>query len=259
MANVIENTSTYDESLVPRENYIWEGIDPRTRLIAALCFSLVVTAVNSLATLAAALAVAIVAAGLTGALAQKRWKRLVPVNLLVLLLLGLIPLSSGGTPVMSFGPIVVAREGLVQALLIGLKANAIVLGVLVLLARLEMASIGHALGTLGVPAKLTHLLLFTVRYLEVLHCEYIRLRAAMKVRGFRPRVDGHTYRSIGYLVGMLLLRSVDRADRIVAAMKCRGFCDRFHLLERSTLTVRDAWFTSLVLLVLAGLAVLEWA
>lgn len=259
MANVIENAVGYDVSLAATGGWRLTGIDPRTRLIAAVCYSLLVTAVNSLPALVAALAVVVLGAVWTGALGQQRWKRLIPVNLLVLMLLGLLPLSGGATPVLNVGPIVVAREGLVQALWIGFKANAIVLGVLVLLARLEMASIGYALGRLGVPAKLTHLLLFTVRYLEVLQREYTRLWAAMKVRGFRPRIDGHTYRSFGYLVGMLLVRSVDRADRILAAMKCRGFCGRFHPVDHAALTVRDVWFSAIVLLVLASLAALEWA
>jgi cobalt/nickel transport system permease protein len=259
MANVIENAGTYDASLASASGWSLDGIDPRTRLIAAVGFSLLVTVVNSLPTLVAALAVAVVGASWTGALGQQRWKRLIPVNLLVLMLLGLLPLSGGATPVISIGTLVVAREGLVQALWIGVKANAIVLGVLVVLARLEMASIGHALGSLGVPEKLTHLLLFTVRYLGVIQREYTRLWGAMKTRGFRPRFDWHTYRSFGYLVGMLLLRSVDRADRIVAAMKCRGFCGRFPPLDHAALTVRDVWFSAIVLLLLAGLAALEWA
>ena len=82
--------------------------------------------------------------------------------------------------------------------------------------------LGHALGHLHVPRKLAHLLLFTVRYLDVLDREYRRLRAAMKVRSFRPRMSLHTYRAYGYLVGMLLVRSFDRSERMLAAMKCRG-------------------------------------
>jgi cobalt/nickel transport system permease protein len=49
----------------------------------------------------------------------------------------------------SMGPMVFAQEGLLLAVQIGLKANAIVLGVLVLLAGLEIATLGHALGHLG--------------------------------------------------------------------------------------------------------------
>lgn len=236
-----------------------DGVDPRTLLIACVLFSLVVAAVDSLTALTAALGLTLVAAGLTGTLAQGHWKRLIPVNVFVLLLLLLLPCSGGSTPVGTMGPVVFAEEGLQLAIQIGLKANAIVLGVMVLLHGLEIAALGHALGHLGVPQKLTHLLLFTVRYLDVLHREYLRLRAAMKTRGFRPGVDWHTYRTIGYLVGMLLVRSLDRAERIVAAMKCRGFRGRFYLLDRFAFSVRDAWFSAVFLLALAAVAALEWS
>lgn len=259
MASAIETTAGFDASPIPDRSRSLEGLDPRTRLIASLLFSLLIAAASSLPTLIASLVVALAAAVWTGAFAQGGWKRLVPVNLLVLLLLLLLPCSGGATTVLSIGPIAVAQEGLVQAVHIGLKANAIVVGVLVLLAGLEIAAIGHALGHLGVPQKLTHLLLFTVRYLNVLHREYVRLRAAMKTRGFRPQANWHTYRTVGYLVGMLLVRSLDRAERIVAAMKCRGFCGRFYLLDHFAFSIRDAWFSAFFLLVLFFLAVLEWA
>jgi cobalt/nickel transport system permease protein len=260
MANAIDGSATCDGS--PAESAKksgLDGIDPRTRLIASVLFSLLVAAASSLPALSAALALALVAAGWTGALTQGHWKRLIPVNAFVLLLLILLPCSGGATPLWTMGPVVFAQEGLLLAVQIGLKANAIVLGVLVLLAGLESATLGHALGHLGVPQKLTHLLLFTVRYLNVLHREYQRLRAAMKSRGFRPRVDWHTYRTVGYLVGMLLVRSLDRAERIVAAMKCRGFCGRFYLLDHFAFSVRDVWFSAVFLLALLSLAALEWA
>jgi cobalt/nickel transport system permease protein len=259
MANVLEGASACDSLSLPDRRWSLDGLDPRTRLVAALIFSVFVAAANSLSTLAGSLGIALVAAGWTGALGRGGWKRLVPVNMLVLLLLVLLPCSGGATVLLNVGPIAVAREGLVQAILIGLKANAIVLGVLVLLARLEITVMGHALGHLGVPQKLTHLLLFTVRYLNVLHREYVRLRAAMKMRGFRPAVNWHTYRSVGYLIGMLLVRSLDRAERIMAAMKCRGFCGRFYLLDDLAFSHRDPWFAAVFLLVLTSLAVLEWA
>ena len=89
---------------------------------------------------------------------------------------------------------------------------------------------------------LIHLLLFTVRYIDVLHREYLRLAAAMKVRAFRPRMNLHTYATYGNLVGMLLVRSLDRSERILAAMKCRGFQGHFYLLDHFTCSRRDLWF-----------------
>ena len=47
-----------------------------------------------------------------------------------------------------------------------------------------------------------------IRYTEVVHVEYHRLRAAMRMRAFRARFDRRTFRAFGYLVGMLLVRSM---------------------------------------------------
>jgi cobalt/nickel transport system permease protein len=259
MANALEGATARDATPTGQRGSMLGTIDPRTRLVASLLFSLLVAAARDATTLTAALGIAFFGAVWTGAFAQGHWKRLLPVNAFVLLLLVLLPLGGGATPLWTIGPMVFAREGLLQALEIGLKANAIVLGVLVLLAGMDNVALGHALGHLGVPQKLTHLLLFTIRYLSVLHQEYLRLRAAMKMRGFRPRVNWHTYQTIGYLVGMLLVRSLDRAERIVAAMKCRGFRGRFHLLDHFAFSSRDVWFSAVFLLVLLVLAGLEWS
>ena len=132
-------------------------------------------------------------------------KRLLPLNGLMLLLVVVLPLSTPGTAVWQLGPLEFSHEGLRLAAMIALKGNAVVLTLI--------GAVGHDgphhARTRPEPSararKLTHLLLFTVRYLDVLHREYLRLRAAMKARGFRPRMDRHTYRSLGYLVGMLLV------------------------------------------------------
>jgi len=142
---------------------------------------------------------------------------------------------------------------------IALKANAVVLALVALLGSLDISTLGHALSHLRLPDKLIHLMLFTVRYIDVLSREGQRLRAAMKVRAFRPRMNWHTYRACGYLVGMLLVRSHERSERIVAAMKCRGFQGRFYLLDHFQFSPCDLWFSlaAAIGLVLLGLA--EWA
>ena len=82
----------------------------------------------------------------------------------------------------------------------------------------------------------------TVRYIEVLGREYRRLRTAMAVRGFRMRCSLHTWRSLGHLFGMLFARSFDRAARIGAAMRCRGFDGSFPSPTELAFTRRDAIF-----------------
>ncbi|MEI8395596.1 MAG: energy-coupling factor transporter transmembrane component T, partial [Rhodospirillaceae bacterium] len=115
---------------------------------------------------------------------------------------------------------------------IALKANAVVLVMLALPGSLEPTELGRALYGLRCPAKLVHLLLFTVRYLDLAGLEYQRLRTAMKARGFQMKCSLHCWRSVGYLFGMLLIRSLERSERVVDAMRCRGF--RGHLPPPST-------------------------
>ena len=114
---------------------------------------------------------------------------------------------------------------------LSLKANAAVLAVTALIGTMDAVTLGHALAHFHVPQKLTQLMLFMVRYFDVLGREYARLRAAMRVRCFRPAMNRHSYRTFGYLVGMLLVRSFDRSERVLAAMKCRGFCGRYYMLD----------------------------
>ena len=232
--------------------------DPRVRILTAAALVVLIALANRIPVLAAALAVALLGAAMAGWRPGKVWQRLAPVNWFLLVLAMLLPLTADGTPLVQWGPLRWTREGFLLAAAIVLKTNAIVLAIVVLLGSLDVSTLGHAMSHLRVPDKLIHLLLFTVRYVDVLHRESQRLWAAMKIRGFRPRMNLHTYRAYGYLVGMLLVRSLDRAERIVDAMKCRGFRGRFYLLDHFELSPYDAWFSLAAAagLLLFGLA--EW-
>jgi cobalt/nickel transport system permease protein len=217
-------------------------IDPRVRIVVAVVFSLMAAEVRGFTALGIALAAALSASVFSGFSAATLTKRLLPLNALMLLLSILLPLSMPGKPVAMIGPLSFSQEGLLLVAKIALKGNVIVLAILVLIGTMEVNTLGHALSHLRVPAGLSHLFLFTVRYLDVLHREYLRLRWAMKVRCFHPRMDRHTYRSFGNLLGMLLVRGYDRSERILAAMKCRGFEGRFYLLDHFSFQARDVIF-----------------
>jgi len=241
-------------------HHAWmDRFDPRLRIVTATAVSVVVAVADRFEVLLAALGLAVLGSVVSALAPAAVIKRLLPLNLLMLVLVLLLPLTTEGATLWQIGPLEFSREGLLLARAIALKGNAIVLTLLVLLASMEAATLGHALGHLRVPDKLTHLLLFTVRYLDVLHREYLRLRAAMKVRAFRPRMDRHTYRSYGYLVGMLLVRSFDRAERIAAAMKCRGFRGRFYLLDHFAFSRRDLAFAAASLAILLTMVWMEWS
>jgi cobalt/nickel transport system permease protein len=242
----------------PAAGYL-SRVDPRLRVLAAVGLALVVAAAQQFATLGIALAAAVTAVGLSGLPWKDVLRRLLPLEALVLLLVVLLPFTTPGTAQWRSGPLVSSQEGLVLGAKIALKGNAMVLGLVALVGSMDATMLGHALAHLRVPRKLTHLLLLTVRYLDVLHREYRRMRAAMKVRSFRPRLDLHTYRAFGYLIGMLLVRSFDRSERIMAAMKCRGFQGRFYLLDHFAFSGRrDAPFCLVSVALLGLLVFMEW-
>lgn len=232
--------------------------DPRARVLVATAFSLLVAVGNGFPTLALAAAMSLIAAGAARLRPSVLGKRLLPLNLFMLLLVLVLPWTNDGPMLFRLGSLGYGTEGLLLAARIGLKGNAIVTMLVALLGSLDIITLGHALDHLYVPDKLSHLLLFTVRYLEVFHREYLRLRGAMIVRGFRPGMNLHTYRAFGYLVGMLLVRSVDRSERILAAMKCRGFRGHFYLLDHFVFSASDVWFAGISLASLVVLAAVEW-
>lgn len=229
-------------------------LDPRARVVAAGLFALAVVALRQPAAAGLALMVALLAAIAAGLEARATLRRLAALDGLMVAALATLPFTVPGTPILSVGGFAATQEGLLRALLILLKANAVLLMVQALIGTIDSVALGLALRRLGAPEKLVQLYLFTIRYLDVLGREYRRLRLAMRARAFRMRADRHTWRSVGYLFGMLMVRSVERSERIVRAMRCRGFDGRFPSLdERRRLQPADG---GLALATLAGLALL---
>ncbi|MFB1504809.1 MAG: cobalt ECF transporter T component CbiQ [Thiocapsa sp. C3-sup] len=234
-------------------------LDPRLRIIVATLFALVVVSLSGLATLLTALGLALSVMLAASLPAGPTLRRMAAMDGFMLLVLLLLPFTVPGAPLFEWGGFTASAEGLIKAVEILLKANAVVLVLLALVGSLDAVTLGHALARLRVPTNLVQLLFFTVRYIGVIGEEYARLRIAMRARGFRPANTLHTYRSIGYLVGMLLVRSLERSERILAAMRCRGFQGRFHLLDDFAYGRADAFFAGLAALACSGLLIMDIA
>ena len=148
---------------------------------------------------------------------------------LLLLSVGLLPFTVPGRAVFELFGMPLSEEGVIRALEIVLKANGVFLVSLSLSGGLTESALAKGLAHLRLPPRLVTLLVLTLRNIGLLGGEYTRMRTALRVRCFQPRADLHSFRSLGYFVGMLLLRSLARAERSAGAMKCRGFdgCLRF--------------------------------
>ncbi|WP_245232266.1 cobalt ECF transporter T component CbiQ [Thiorhodococcus minor] len=231
--------------------------DPRLRILCALAFALTTV---GLTTPSAAITALLLAASLTRAAGIRPGslgRRLLALEGFILVLLVTLPFTTPGAAILHVGPLTASAEGIQLAALILLKSNAVVLSLLALVGTLEAVALGHALARLGVPEKLAHLFLMTVRQIHLMQAELGRLRQAMRARAFMPRSDWHTWRSYGWLVGMLLVRSLERAQRILAAMRCRGFDGRLYLLDSTRWETRDTIAAFGCAVLLSGLILLD--
>lgn len=215
-------------------------LDPGIRLFVTLICAATIVGLHQLAGLAVMFGVACLLAVTARLSMRTTFKRLAALEGFMLAVLAFLPFTTPGATLFTLWGLPASQEGTRHAVDILLKSNAVMLTILALLGSVPVILLGQGLRRLGFPEKLAQLLVFTVRYITVLDREYNRLRQAMKARGFRMRFSLHCWQSIGYLFGMLLVRSLERSERISAAMRCRGFNGTLHgLAETAPLTRRD--------------------
>lgn len=233
-------------------------LDPRGKVAVAAVFAVTVAVAKTVPAVLAGFLLSLVGLVLARLPLKQVIGRLLVANSFVLFLWLVLPLTYPGEAVFALGPLSVSREGLILAGLITVKSNTLLIALIALVATIPVVTLGQALHMMRLPNKLCHLLLFTYRYLHVLEQEFHRLVQAMRIRGFQPRTNLHSYRSCAYLAAMLLVHSYDRADRVFQAMLCRGFHGIFYSLRTFSWHCRDGVFVVAAVLALAVVLYLEW-
>jgi cobalt/nickel transport system permease protein len=140
--------------------------------------------------------------------------------------------------------------GFISFLSILLKFALTISAALLLIATTSFPGVCHALRRLGFPALFVSQLLFLYRYIFVLMEEAMRIIRAREMRSFGRRGTG--MRVSMRLIGILFLRTVDRAERIYYAMLSRGFQGDIPSLKRSKITIIDLVFIAAAIAFLAA-------
>lgn len=233
------------------------SLDPRARIVAAVVFAIVCVSLHDIFSLGFMLLTGLAASAFSPLSLRQTMKRVIMMDGFVIFILFLLPFTIAGDPLFTLFGFPASSQGLMRAVIIAIKANAILMVLMALVGSMEATTLGHALSRLHFPDRLVLLLLFTVRYIDIIHDESRRLLTAAKVRGFVPGNNRHTCRTFGYLIGMLLIRALERSNRILDAMKCRGFDGHFPLLASFRFRQRDVVFTLVCIIILMIPAVLE--
>ena len=143
------------------------------------------------------------------------------------------------TILMHLGPIGISG-GWVSFASIMIRFVLTVSAALILVASTGFNAVCMTLTKLGVPSAFAVQLLFLYRYIFVLTDEALRMARARSLRSFDG--SGMGPRIFSYMIGQLLLRTIDRAHRIHLAMQCRGFDGEIRMVRPLKIRAQDIAF-----------------
>lgn len=225
------------------------GLSPRARLLGTLLLSLLLLTLDQLSALLVLQPIALGIAWRYGLTPLKRQlQRLLLLDSLVLLAIAPIPFQLPGTPLLQIGSLIVTDNGCALALLLALRLNGLMLLIQALLVGLEPAQLGSALRYLHTPEKLIALLQLSLQQIALLQRLQQQQGRAMRARGWRARNHWRSWRTQAWGGAMLLLRSLELADRQQRAMRARGFRGHWPQLDPVRWYPQDAKFAVTLLL-----------
>ena len=114
------------------------------------------------------------------------------------------------------------REGLARGIVLMCRVLAGIATVLFLTLSTSMNKLIYAAGWFRMPGAILEVMMITYRYVFVLFDEFTTVKNAQKIRlGYSS--PGESVRSLGNLSGIILLRTVDKSEKLHMAMKSRGY------------------------------------
>ena len=223
---------------------IWPRLDPRARLLSILVAAIVIASTPRGHLPPFAFYFPLIIAGIL-LLSRASWRYLIarcvassPFILMAsLLLLFQYDLTADGRPAGILPAASVAGKGCAAALLLAFLTEST-----------PLAQILWAMRKLGSPESLNLILSMMYRYASLLEEEWTRLERARNSRTARPLGFTQMFAVYGRQLGILLVRSWERADRVHAAMLARGFNGSWPMSKPVTF----AWFDGLFLVCATG-------
>lgn len=167
-------------------------------------------------------------------------KRLRYPGLFILMVVLVLPLTSGDTVVWEWGVFSIRQEGLSAMALVVSRFVCILTVGFVLLGTTPFVTLLRSLRSLGLPSLLADMTLLTYRYLFETADMLGTMQRSMRLRGFGSakrkwfHLEKRSLQRLVGLLGTLLIRSYERAEKIYTAMRLRGY----GRLQRSPLKVR---------------------
>jgi cobalt/nickel transport system permease protein len=224
---------------------------PQCKVAASLLFILAVVATPREAVWAFAVyALGLAALARVAGLPLPTLARRLALELPFLLFAVFLPLVGQGERVEVLG-VSLAVEGLWAAWNIVVKGTLGVATSVILAATTPVPELLRGLERLRLPAALTSVAAFMVRYADVIVDEVRRMRIARISRGYDPRWIWQA-RAVASSAGTLFIRSYERGERVYLAMVSRGYSGTMPVLQDLGAT-RGQWLAALAVPAAAAL------
>lgn len=245
-----------------RDSFI-HRLDPRTKLLGSLAFILavVLTTPGNWRLYAVYLCV------ITGLLLLSRLplghilKRSLVIFPFVIMVAVFAPFFKQGQVAAScdIGPwqIAVTYEGLAVLVNVTVKSWLCMLCLIVLSSSTKFEELLRGMYRLKVPQVFVLITSFMYRYMFVLADQAMRMQMARDSRNFGMK-RSNIFRTLGNMVGMLFIRSYERAERIYSAMLSRGYNGEINGVNKLKFERPDAYFALSLCLLLVCPAILWW-
>ena len=232
-------------------------LDARTRIISAFVLSSTIAVCHTWASVLLGIFLGLSSIVLSRGKWQFFVRRLAQINLFFCSILLTVPLAVPGRIFIHFGFLSFSWEGLILALHMTAKGNAIFFIFYGLITPLSPSQFGATLTKLGLPNKLSLIFSLTYRYLDFTHKEWNKIFTAAKLRGFIPNTSYRSWRTYGLLLALLFMRILNRSAAIHQAMICRNFTGCFYGLEDFHWRLWDTTFTCCCCLLIIAIILLE--
>jgi len=238
-------------------------LDPRTKLLCSLAFILavVLTPAGTWKAYAVYLLIMLGLILLSRLPIKYVAKRSLVIFPFVIMVAIFMPFFKQGQEAVSYDigawHIAITYEGLAVLINVVVKSWLCILCLIILSSSTKFEKLLHGMYRLKVPQVFVQITSFMYRYMFVLADQAMRMQMARDSRNFGLN-RRNIFKTMGNMIGMLFIRSYERAERIYAAMLSRGYNGEIIVRDQLGFRLPDAYFALALCLLLACPAILWW-
>ncbi len=152
------------------------------------------------------------------------------------------PFLIPGKPLAQWGVLTISYEGVETASAIFFRCLAVSTLALAMIGSATLYDLIRGARGLGLSGKISSIFWLSIRHLDLLSHEFKRMRVALRARGFKMNSGLGSYKQLAKLSANLLVRALDRSERVGLAIRARGFQGNFTSLYQAKTTWRDTCF-----------------